>query len=185
MKLLILSLSLFSTVALSEMVPGGSGSPASFPSGFTGVTDGSAPAAGEIGEIISDIGTTVTAASSNNYIEIASITLTPGTWLISAGINTNHGAGSASGVTLIYAGFSDATNSAPNGCLGGGETRGKNSFAIGGGSATLDDLDNWSFSYPNDIVTVSTNTTCFLNGRYSYSSGTPTWDGYMSAVRIR
>lgn len=186
MKALLLTLSfLLAGVGLAEMNPGGIGSPASFPEGFTGVTDGSAPAAGEIGEMIADENTSVAAAASNVQKEICSLTMTPGTWMVSGAWTSNHGSGGGTGVTLLFAGYANAPNIGPNGILGTGEIRSRNSMAIGGGTATLDDIDNLGFSYPNDVVTVSTNTTFYLNARIAYSGGAPTWDCRLTAVRIR
>lgn len=102
MKLLILALSLFSTVALSEMIPGGSGSPASFPSGMIGPNDSSEAGAGEIGEYIESKWTSV-AAGSEGWISVDTLTLSAGEWDVTAHslFNKNGATWSGSGFVVL------------------------------------------------------------------------------------
>lgn len=83
----LLTFFLSSNFLFAEINPGGVGSPASFPSGFSGVTDGSAAGAGEVGEeitasISSDFVSSSTATDVWVDVTSLNVTLPAGSWLI-------------------------------------------------------------------------------------------------------
>ena len=105
-KILVVgALALLPVQAMADLVPGGSGSPASFPSGasfaggVTGVTDGSAASAGEVGEVLSSDrirGSRIViteAGDGSPFTIVPSLTLTAGVWLISGNMATEDGGG--------------------------------------------------------------------------------------------
>ncbi len=136
--------------------------------------DGTAVAAGYVGERISaNPASSVSAAASNSWVNLCSITLTPGVWLVNGtSVFTAIGATHTrvgSGISLTSGNIDISTNSA---------------------ISILDSNISTSNTYINcgqRYLNVSTNTTVYLVGLAVYSAiGTSTWNAvsHIQAVRI-
>lgn len=79
---------------------------------ITGITSGSSPVAGQVGEIISSIITLAssTSISSGSTVNLTSIALTAGNWMVAG----NVGCKATTACTLLYGGVSSSTGSLPN-----------------------------------------------------------------------
>lgn len=142
---------------------------------LAGVQDGTAPVAGQVGEVISSTFTGIAAAASGATGDVTSIVLTPGNWEIKGQMVISGGTTGLSNSTLMKA--SVVTTTAADGVVG--DTR----------------MDNWVMvlkpnafiekAIPTIIVNITTNTTYFLTSAITYAGGSPTYAGKLSAIRIR
>jgi hypothetical protein len=146
---------------------GGAISP-SFPAGIKGCTSGANVSAGSIGEVLSNTGTAVS-LSTGTQVNVASITLTPGIWLLT-GSNFFNVAGStipsvfAVGITNVSASLSPpyyTYSSCP--------------FTVG---------TNYGVASPQQVVNVSSNTIYYLVVLSNFTTSTMTATGIISSVRI-
>jgi collagen type VII alpha len=144
------------------------------PIGATGPA-GSASTPGGSGQVITNTGLLVSLISGSNA-NIASITLTPGTWSISAGVKFN----SNSSVSITQWGASIGT--VPSTLNNSAQGFSNNvSAAISPGSAGTQQLAQ---SIPTQIVTVAANTTYYLVGLATFSASTLNVDGTITAVSM-
>jgi hypothetical protein len=136
-----------------------------------GVIDGSEPAAGDVGEVISS---TVLSASrvavvSGTPFNVTTITLTPGDWDVSGNM-------AVTGSAVLFTGLNACANTAntfPDGAL-------FSTFVSTGGVALL------GGPIPPLRVNVTVNTTVYLHGQTACSGGTsPGACGYILARRFR
>ena len=137
-----------------------------------GVVDNSTAAAGFVGEVIQSSVTSVSIPTTANQNDITSISLTAGTWLVTAQCYLTNG----TGTTNVTAGISTTSGNSTTGLTQG------NNWMIGGvnagpgvGGATV----------ANYLVTLSSTTTHYLKGAASFTSPTPFISGRLTAVRIR
>lgn len=137
----------------------------------TGVTDASNAATGKVGEFLSNTGTAANAVSGSvaNY---ATLTLTPGDWEVSGGIQANPTGQSSAWPQL------NASISLTSGTGGGFPylTIIRTSFNANGGQA---------ISTPIRRVSVSASTPVYLVAGASFQDGTMPIQGFIQARRIR
>jgi len=169
MKLLILNLAFFSSVCLADLVPGGSGSPASFPSGVLGKTDGVAIPPGEVGELISYSATTPNWSTST--FNMAQLTLTPGVWLLSGSAYM----GSIAGTARLTINITNAGPTADGLVEEGTQINSDYATTNGAGSITIS----------NVYVNISSTETWYMNGKSTDTTGNSSSGYHFQAVRIR
>lgn len=143
---------------------------------LTAVTNGTAAATGEVGEIVSasqSSNTTTGVAASGSYGSVVSLTLQPGSYMIwgTIGFNEN-GAVLTDG---MQAGISASAT-------GIGISEFDTQLFPGLISSTSDLLLSVPVQGPIDIAAP---TTYYLNSKFSYTSGTPRHRGRIKAWRIR
>lgn len=139
--------------------------------GLPGNTTGSAIAAGYVGEEKRATFGLTNANASTVWKQMASITLTPGVWLMSAS-----GTLYRNGATLTDdQDVAVSTTSAS----GAGATPGLD--WVGVANPVLGNATATTVSY---TIVVSSTTTYYLNTRSFYSAGTPQWRGAIIATRI-
>jgi hypothetical protein len=138
--------------------------------------DGTAVPAGYVGEVISAESNTFTTTglANNSTTGFLSITLTPGTWLISASQSflQNSSTGTAAGSVL-----SDVSAT--------GNT-------IAGFGASVVDIGIWpsnnvsqaTITHPSFVYSTATSKTIYLNNYMLFTLGTPSRKGTIRAVRI-
>lgn len=131
-------------------------------------------ATGYIGEYVESIGLAVAAGISGQYKDITSITLTAGDWDVSAIVLNN-----IAGATMIGASV-----------MGIGTSTGNNAAGLVGGDTSMeflrpDSSTNTGASIPAKRKSLSGTTTLYLKGYCTYSAGTPTFSGRISARRVR
>jgi len=138
-----------------------------------GALDGVAQAAGFVGEVLS-VQATVGAGSTGLYVNVCSQLLTKGIWAVSL-VQTM--SGTVTGTRWI-AGISD--NSTANSFT---------DISLQGGNAVESinmptAVSNVSLSIANYIINLSSDTTYYMKGLVTYSSGTPSLLGRFNAIRI-
>ena len=139
-----------------------------------GVTTNTAAATGYVGEYIESFAGPVSAPASNIYGNLTSITLTAGDWDISATtisiLNT--------GVSIVVAvsGFCTASGNSIVG-MTYGDTGGYSSPPTASILPTI--------TIPPKRVSINATTTYYLKMGMTYSSGTPQFQGRISARRVR
>ena len=134
-----------------------------------GLTQGTDPSVGMIGEQISASASLV-ATSTTAITNVASIALTPGVWDVSAiGFTTN----SANATTIYILGISTANNTLPG-------LSGDQRFQLN----TVSSVQAMSGVVPQFRVTISANTTYYVNARTDFSSGTSTLNGRITGTRV-
>lgn len=139
-----------------------------------GVATNSVAAAGKYGEVIGSTQITLqNAPTSTQYGDITSITLTPGSWLLSA---------NAEGVLNTGVALLEMT-------MGIGTTTGNSSAgAISGVTlhTCLPATSNYNspVTIANHPVQITTNTTYYLKMEATYTSGTPQFRGRIQGVRV-
>lgn len=146
-----------------------------------GVQDGTTAISGQVGEVIEDkVSTATNAAASGSYLALASVTLPPGDWMISALAVT----GPSSTPLYNPSGFIEAligtTSAASTGCTLGYDWI---QTKCGGGPSTQ---TNFTLSLPMKNVNISSTTTYYLNVLAAQSgSVVVTWTGSIMARRMR
>jgi hypothetical protein len=138
------------------------------------VTGGTAAAVGTIGEVLTAstaANTTTGVGATGTYGSVVSLALTAGSWIVEgrAGFNEN----GATLTTGIQVGVSTSAT-------GSGLSEFDTQLAPYLISSTSDAI----LSAPG-IVVDTTGTTCYLNTKFWYTSGTPRHRGYLIARRIR
>ncbi len=142
---------------------------------LAGVQDGTATAAGQVGEVLSSTVSGVAVAGSGGVGNVTSVSLTPGDWLISGNVVITGGAtGLTSGST---AKMSIVTTTATNGTSGSTMTQGSVLALLANGLFEL--------SIPQVRVNISATTTYYLTEEVTYISGSPVAAGTLIATRIR
>ena len=134
-----------------------------------GSTIGSAVGAGNIGESMYSaiaLGSAVTVAVSNTFVNITSLTLTPGVWDLC-------GVGMCTTATGSIAKWSIATTNT------GGATQGDSAT-----SSAFPSSGNFGGTIAGYRVTISTNTIYYFNGTAVFTVGSPAVFGRFSATRV-
>lgn len=155
-------------------------------SSVLGSTSGVAPAAGVIGEKLTQSrafasGLAMTSGAAANVTATA-LTLTPGTWALSSCVVFTSSATSTSG---FYAGTSVTSATLPaTSTIGAGNTAGEIRIDVEGvnigGSG-----NKFTITLPRTITTVSTNTTVYLVATATFAGGTGlNTNGEIQAIRI-
>jgi hypothetical protein len=144
-------------------------SQSAWPKPIIGVTDGSNAAAGQVGEYIQATSSGVS-SPTGTWINICSIVLTPGDWDVRANGWTNAQTGQSS----VYLALS--TTSAPT---TSGQTFGGSVNISGSGMSAI------NLSIQSTRFNVTTNTTVWLQGLSTFTTGTGTMGGLLSARRVR
>lgn len=140
--------------------------------GIPGVIDGSSATAGYVGQVITstfDVTTFVT----GQYVDLSSIVLTPGDWLISYNLTVN----ATAALTACSMAISTTSGNSSSGI-----TFGDNGAGLGLRNSTSGDL---SSSISNYHVSISASTTYYAKGTATFASGSPEGEGRINAVRIR
>lgn len=134
----------------------------------TGVTDGTNAAAGKVGQIITNQNTGV-ALTSGTPVNLTSITLSAGDWdvfgtvlLSNSGVNITLSFGGINTVSATLPAFPNVTRI---------ETQ--------GGTTSMQN------AVPSVRFNVTTNTTLYLVGQATFSTGTGTGSGFIRARRMR
>jgi hypothetical protein len=141
---------------------------------YSGVIDGSNAAAGKVGEAFRSVVSTPTnAAATSTYLALTSITLTPGDWDISA---IAYMAPAGATVVNMLVGIGTTSASAT------GLVFGDNAGELDWPSSTS---NSGTVSIPGYRVNITVSTTYYLNVRVDRGAGTPTWQGRISARRVR
>jgi len=133
-----------------------------------GVADGSNAPAGEIGEVLTSTTSNV-AVSSAAAVNLTSLTLTPGDWDVKGVVRFDQ---TANGTTAIVA----CLNTSSATLAPFPDTTQINGISAGG---------NQQFSAPTKRYSISTNTTVYLVGICTFSTGTVTGRGFIEARRAR
>lgn len=146
--------------------------------GISGVTDASSAAAGVVGEVISSTVSTYTNYTTTaTYQNITSIALTPGDWEIKAFGTLNSNTATITAASNCIFVVSTTTASAA------GATEGLNISYIP--QAALVGTSKESTGSINMPVTISSNTTYYLNTQATFTLGNPQYVGTIYARRIR
>ena len=138
-----------------------------------GDTTGTAVPSGYIGQVISATATGVSMGGSNVSTQLATVSLTGGTWrLLGAATYRKNGATIAD--QELQAGLTTGSGVA-------GTVNSKDRVAGSQIGTAVDSLALAPMSY---VVNISVTTSYFLNAQAKYTAGTPLYDGYLEAVRI-
>lgn len=142
-----------------------------------GTASNNAANVGDYGEYVSSaISTSGNVNTTNLYRDFAVITISTGDWDLSAqGRFDDNGSGKLVNATLGISNFSGA-NSFPDSL----PAQNRNDFTLGTATFSLVGI-----SIPNYRVLSSVTTTYYLKGLATYTSGTPLFNGILSARRRR
>ncbi len=144
---------------------------------IVGVQDGSSAKTGSVGEVIFSLihtgsGVSLSTATVTN---VTSISLTPGSWLLSGNVNFN-----AAGATVVSGGVWAASFSTTSATLA---VNGIEAQAFPGVLTTT------SFRIGVDLaatpINLTTTTTVYLVGEASFTAGTVAGYGALLAIRVR
>lgn len=142
---------------------------------IAGDVSGTVAPKGYIGEVIqTTISTSTNAATTNTFLALGSIALTPGVWLISGYAQLQRANATLTSDASIVIGTTSASIS--------GSVAGYTNIAFT--PTTITSADFNSGAIPMYPVSISSNTTYYLNVLAQYSAGTPQWRGVITAVRI-
>ncbi len=134
-----------------------------------GLTQGTAPSAGFLGEQISTKNTAGTGLSNGTAASLGTIALTPGIWDIGC-----FAVGEFSGAATLFQGGISTSSTVLTGNVG--DNLSALTFAV---TATF-----VSFAVPSYRVTISANTNYFLTVQANFSTGACTGVGRISATRV-
>ena len=138
--------------------------------GHVGINNGTAPAVGYIGQLIrSNVATPGSSLSTGTPANVTSISLTPGTWLITGTVVFT---GVLAGTYFIG---STNTTTANIGTAG-------TDYILQGYVPTSGLQDG--VAVPAKVVTIAATTTYFLVAQAAFTSGTVTAYGYIQGIRI-
>jgi hypothetical protein len=150
----------------------GSGSQAANVNYIVGVTDGSSAATGNVGELIEFSFVNYTTAAINTYYDATTLPLTAGDWDIMYQVSAN--SGEVSGVTYCQMGI--------------GTVAGNDGTGLSSGQTSLK-LDSPTGASPMTIgrfsVSITGPTTYYAKVVANWSGTAPTFDGIISARRMR
>jgi len=139
-----------------------------------GINTNTAAAAGDVGEYIESFAGPVSAPASNTYGDITSITLTAGDWDISA-----------IAISILNTGVS-AVVAVSGFCTASGTSSAGMTFGDTGGYSSPPTLQySPTITIPPKRVSINATTTYYLKMWMSYASGTPQFQGRISARRVR
>lgn len=146
------------------------------PQSLVGRTDGNAPSAGQIGEVITSVVGATTAVTGNTYGDVTSIALTPGVWMLTGFVRLDRN-GSTSGCYLGVGFGTIAGNNGPNQPT-------EMVFSDLGPSVTTTGWTQLSQTCSPSVYVNSSTTTMYLKALVFQTSGTLQWQGRIRAVRI-
>jgi hypothetical protein len=150
-----------------------------------GRTDGSSPAAGEIGERLFSQTIRSSAIALTNAIaaDIVSITLTPGIWLLFGHCGLDGGSGDVTTTRVEVSTVSATFGNVPSGYSGTGLDGSSWQMSTDTG---LQSLANGDIGFAIPVITqnVSSSTTLYLVLQTSFSGSTANGYGRLEAVRI-
>jgi hypothetical protein len=132
-----------------------------------GITSGGAAIAGQVGEVISGAFRNVAGGATSVIVNIGSISLTPGVWLITGHIES---ANTALASSLLNGWINTVSATLPS----------KPFYSVIN-STTTNDL---TVPIPPQVFTNTVTTTIFCSAATIYSSGTQTYNANVWAVRI-
>lgn len=138
-----------------------------------GTNTNDAAAAGYVGEYIESVVASVSAPASTQYGDLTSITLTAGDWEIGCNIECSLNGATITGPIVGGIGTSTGNN-------GAGLVSGSTSFQIAGPAAS-----NVAAAIVPVRKSIAGSTTYYLKMYATYSAGTPTFFGRISARRVR
>ena len=165
------------TLNAPNMLPLVGYSPTKLNGGLLGVSDASSATAGNVGEHISSLVSTYTNFTTTaTYQQIATISLTAGSWDITADVTFF---GNSSTLTVTSdAIFTIATATASATGSVEGETITYISQGLGTGN-------HQTVSFPPKRVEISATTSYYLNGQATFTVGNPQYVGKIRAIRVR
>ncbi len=138
-----------------------------------GITQGTAPSAGYVGEQIRatvGAGSPVTITTNNTPVNVTSINLTAGIWDVSGVVNFG-------GTSVVGTGSAISVNTTTATQGTAGDNRVDFPFVSSATTAL-------SLTVPSWRVTASTTTTCYLVAQVTFSGGSPNCYGRISATRV-
>ncbi len=139
----------------------------------SGVTDGTAAAAGIIGEVKSSLVATGGAQSMADGVgkNITTLTLTAGDWDVEGNVNINFGSATT---TASSAGIALTTATVPT-----------DGSEVANGIQLTTTTAVAGIALPRKVVNVTTDTTVYLVGKAAFSAGTAAGWGKITARRVR
>lgn len=161
----------------------GTGAP-SFTNGITGSTSGSSPAAEIVGELLSAqrLASAATSITSGVAADVATITLTPGVWLISGAVAVEPTATTV--LKFAEHAISKTSNTVPASSTRLTPSAGEQIILQAGrGEADADAIDMLTH-IPPYVYTVGSNTPIYLVSKMTFTTSTATAYGRIQAVRI-
>lgn len=168
---------MFICTAKGQCTLGDPNLPASFPGELiVGENDGGLVATGYVGELLKSTQTNVTAATTGNFKQVATITLPIGDWDIAAWGQVIYG-GSTTSVGSCEAAISATTAS------GSGTTLGFDAIQFLGASNPSTNPFA-AFAIPRKDVQITSSTPYFLNILCNFATATPTYFATISARRM-
>lgn len=141
-----------------------------------GDRSGTAVPAGMIGELKSATTTAQNAAASATYLALTSISLTPGTWLISGYANFI-----ANGATMNITAGSEVLVSNTSAAVGDSVLMLTRILAATPSTAATEQTEGSTIPY---LISINSTTTYYLNALTRYTAGTPLIRGGITAIRI-
>jgi len=141
-----------------------------------GTTTNDSASSGYIGEVIESVVTNQNAATSDQYGDLTSISLTAGDWLVSAITWCYPGVGGT--MTAALMAITTTAGNSSTGVLDGNTYDNVPTGTISAG-------DGNTLTVPSVHKQYASTTTTYLKYKSTYSVGTPKWNGRITAVRIR
>jgi len=142
--------------------------------GLHGAATGALPTNCKREIVNSKLTVAVNATTTGNHLALTGITLSPGTWRISAIASPG---GSGTGQSYFEATIATGvTSGVPDGVTFGYDFV---NFGIYVAQTCIPTL-----TVPHKTVTIYTPTTFYVTGRVEYTGGTPSWRGSIEAIRI-
>jgi hypothetical protein len=142
-----------------------------------GSTTNDAAIAGNVGEAISNAGGLLDFPATGINGDAASILLTPGDWLTTAGTEVIQSGAGTSVITATRCGISASSSTLWAGALFGTD-------AFHGGVTATNDRNDHCYVHPMR-VSLASNTTYYLKVQAVYTTSTPRTRGRISAWRVR
>lgn len=141
---------------------------------LAGVQDGTADTAGAVGEVLSGSAASTAVAATGTVGNVCSVSLTPGAWMITGSFTINQGATGLTTGSVVNC--SIVTTTATNGTQG--TTMNQDSALLAANGFKM-------MSAPTVTANISASTTYYLTEQCSFTAGSPTVSGKITAVRIR
>ncbi len=143
--------------------------------GILGTTTNDNVSAGDVGEWIASAVTAVNAATSTNYVDVTSISLTAGDWDVSVVFNLAANGATFTGVGTVFTGIVSGNNTT-------GLVLGDNAvnFLQPGAVAS-----QTSGSIPAIRFSLASTTIVYLKAQATYTVATPLWFARISGRRVR
>jgi len=140
-----------------------------------GTSTNDSAGAGYVGEYKEDTTSTTSMYTTNQYGDLASLSLTAGDWDVDGVVE--YILNSGSGITKCLVGFGTVTGNS-----GTGLVTGSNQCVT---PNTPTSVANQTLTVPTTRISIAGTTTYYLKGLMSYTGGTPQFAARMSARRVR